>query len=285
MKSFRVRLQFFCAAICLFIAIPSHATISCNVSVTPISVVYDPTVTTENITTGTVTVSCTRAVSDASTFAYSVTADNGLQPTGTTNRVQLAANRYSYELYRNAPYNNGSRWQLQNANRITGTINFGAALAASNTAPFDLRVPGSQTVVPAGTYTDSVAVTLRNSAGTTISTTAFSVSVITTNSCQLSTPPGNINFSYTSFQAATATANTTFNARCTSGLPYTLGLDATSGTLLGLNYSLSLSSTTTTGTGVAQVFTINGSIAAGQAGSCGSATCSQSQPRTITVTY
>lgn len=264
----------------------TFAAVSCSVSVTPMSVVYDPTVATENITTGTVTISCTRAITDANTFAYTVAANNGVQPNGSTNRVQLVApNRYNYELYRLSPYNTTNRWQTSVANRISGTINFGAALAASNTAPFDLRVPGSQTVVPAGSYTDTVTVTLRNSVGTTINTNAFGVTVITTNSCQLSTPPGNINFVYSSFQVAASTANTTFRARCTSGLPYTLALDATSGTLLGLNYSISLSSTSTTGTGIAQLFTISGTIAAGQAGTCATATCNGNQSRTITVTY
>ncbi len=269
----------------LFSASAAVAAVSCSVSVTPMSVVYDPTVATENITTGTVTVSCTRTISDPTTFNYTVAANNGLQPTGATNRVQRGVSRYLYELYRIAPYVNGNRWQATVATRISGTVNFGAALAASDSKSFDLRVPGSQTVVPAGTYTDSVAVTLRNSGGTTINTSALGVSVITTNSCQLSTPPGNINFTYSSFQVAAAVANTTFRTRCTSGLPYTLGLDATSGTLLGLNYSLALSSTSTIGTGVAQLFTINGTIADGQAGTCSGATCSGSQGRTITVTY
>jgi len=249
------------------------------------SVVYDPTVATENITTGTVTISCTRAISDANTFAYTVAANDGLQPIAPLNRVQRGTSRYSYEIYRITPYTNANSWGAAAANRISGTVSFGAALAASDSKSFSLRVPGSQPVVAAGTYTDTVTVTLRNSGGTSINTTAFGVSVITTNSCQLSTPPGSINFSYTSFQAAAATASTTFYARCTSALPYTLALDATSGTLLGLNYSLALSSTSTTGTGIAQLFTINGSISAGQTGTCATATCSGSQARTLTVTY
>ncbi len=272
-------------AIGSMICATANAAVSCSVSVTPITVVYDPTVATENITTGTVTVSCTRAISDANTFDYSVTASNGLQPNGTVNRAQLGANRYNYELYRLSPYVNGNRWQTNGGTRLTGTINFGVTLAASNTHSFDLRVPGSQPVVPAGTYTDTVTSSLRNLAGTTINSTTFGVSVITTNSCQLSTPPGNINFTYTSFQASAATASTNFNARCTSGLPYTMALDATSGTLLGLNYSLALSSPGATGTGVVQTFSINGTIASGQAGTCAVAACSSSAARTITVTY
>lgn len=273
---------------CFLISIPSFAAVTCSVSATAITSVYDPTVATENISTGRVTVSCTRLATDANTFAYSINANNGVQPNGQTNRVQLGAttNRYNYELFRQTPYTNTNRWQAGATTRMSGTVSFGASLTGTDSKPFDLRIPGSQTVVTAGTYTDTVTITVLNSTATvTLNTNAFGVTVITTNSCQLSTPPGNINFTYTSFQAATSTANTTFRARCTSGLPYTLALDATSGTLLGLNYSLSLSSTSTTGTGVAQLFTITGNIVAGQAGTCATATCSDSQGRTITVTY
>jgi spore coat protein U-like protein len=269
----------------LFAASEAYAAYSCSLSVTPISVSYDPTVATENITTGTVTVSCTRAASDANTFAYTATADNGLQANGSINRAQLGANRYSYELYRTPPYVNGNRWQLQNANRFSGTLSFGTSLSASTTHAFDLRVPGSQTVVPAGTYIDTVTSTLRNSAGTTVSTTAFNVSIITTNSCQITTAPGNINFAYTSFQPSNLTASTSFATRCTSGLPYTMTLDATGGTLLGLSYNLALSAGNATGTGIVQSFSINGSIAAGQAGTCATATCTGSQARVLTITY
>lgn len=271
----------------LGVATPGFAAYSCSVTVTPISAVYDPTVATENISTGTVSVSCTRALTDANTFAYSVTADNGLQQTGSTNRAQLGAttNRYNYELYRTSPYTNSNRWQLQNANRISGTLNFGATTSASDTHPFDLRIPGSQTIVPAGTYTDTVAVTLRNSSGTTIDSTAFGVAVLTTNSCQLSTPPGNLNFTYNSFQATAATQTTTFQARCTSGLSYSVALDVTSGVLVGLNYTLGVSPASRTGSGVAQTFTITGAIAAGQAGTCATASCNASSARTLTITY
>jgi spore coat protein U-like protein len=279
-------LVFFAA--CLLTSVPSFAAVTCSVSATSITSVYDPTVATENISTGRVTVSCTRLATDANTFAYTINANNGLQPTGSTNRAQRGAttNRYSYELFRQTPYTSTNRWQAGATTRMSGTVNFGASLTATDSKPFDLRIPGSQTVVTAGTYTDTVTITVLNSTATvTLNTNAFSVTVITTNSCQLSTPPGNMNFTYTSFQAAAAAANTTFQARCTSAFPYTLALDATSGTLLGLNYTLSLSAAGATGTGVVQSFTISGSIAGGQAGTCASATCNGSQTRTLTVSY
>ncbi len=65
-----------------------------------------------------------------------------------------------------------------------------------------------------------------------------------------------------------------------------MALDASSGTLLGLNYSLSLNKTgTQSGTGAAQSTTINGSMAAGQSGVCSAGNCNDSQARVLTISY
>jgi spore coat protein U-like protein len=276
----------FAALLLVFAAAPSFAAITCSVMVTSITTVYDPTVATDNISTGSYTVSCTRLAGDASSFNWSLGADNGAHASGAQNRVQLGTRTYNYEIYRLTPYTNANRWQDAAATRFSGTINFGGALIASASGSFDLRVPGLQTVRTAGTYTDTVGVTLRNSTTlATLSTSSFNVSVITTDACQINVPPGNINFTYTSFQAAVATANTSFGVRCTDALPYTMALDAAPGPLLGLTYNLALSQTNATGNGVTQTYSINGSIAAGQAGTCATGTCSGSQTRTLTVTY
>jgi spore coat protein U-like protein len=277
-------------SIALATAMPgAWAAYTCSVAVSAISTVYSPTVPTENISTGTVTVSCTRAMADPATLNYSVRANNGLQPAGATNRAQLGAstNRYSYELYRITPYINANRWQNTAALQMTGSINFGASLSGSDTKVFDLRVPGSQPVRPAGTYTDTVTATLRNAGtGAILATGTLSVSVITTNSCEIETAPSAMAFAYTSFQASPASASTSFSVRCTTALPYTMALDATSSTLLGLTYTLALSAASGTGTGVVQNYTISGDIAAGQAGTCGAlGSCAGSQTRTLTITY
>jgi spore coat protein U-like protein len=263
----------------------AQAAVTCTASVTSIVKGYDPNATGDTVATGSYTVSCTRLASDPNTFNWQLGADNGQQPSGAQNRVQLGANRYSYEIYRLTPYVNGNRWQDAAATRFTGTINFGAGLIASQSGSFDLRLTGPQTVRPAGTYTDVVTVTVRNGSGTMLSQTTFSVSIITIASCTLSTPPGNINLAYTSRQVAAASASTTFKVNCTTGIPYTMALDATSGTLVGLNYTVALSLSASNGTGAAQTFSINGSIAGGQSGTCATATCSASATRTLTVTY
>jgi hypothetical protein len=52
-----------------------------------------------------------------------------------------------------------------------------------------------------------------------------------------------------------------------------------------MNYTLALSATSFTGTGVAQSFSITGTMAGGQNGTCGGASCSGSQGRTLMISY
>jgi len=255
------------------------AAYSCTLSITAISTVYSPTVPAPNDSTGSYTITCTRLMSDPANMGYWLFANNGMNPGGGGNRVALGGNFYNYEIYTNPTFT--TAWGL-----IAGTLNFGAALSANFTGPFFLRVPGSQPVVPAGTYMDTVNATLLRSAFpfTVLDTSPLVVSVITTNSCQISVPPGNVSFTYTSFQAAPSAAISAYGVRCTTGFPYNMALDATSGTLLGLNYTLSVPAGST-GTGLTQSHTINGSIAAGQAGTCATGVCSGSQIRTLTISW
>lgn len=287
MKGLRFdRFGTFAAALGCLAAPAANAVITCNASVSAMTAVYDPTVTTTNVTTGNWTIACDRLATDPGTFDWALGANDGTNPGGGYNQATLVGGTYQYRLYRAAPYNNANRWRDTRRTRVSGTIVFGASLTARDSGSFDLVVPALQTVRPAGTYLDTVSVFLRD-AGTraVIGTSTFGVSIITTNSCQISVPPGDVSFSYTSLQLSASAANTTYGVRCTTALPYTMALDATSGTLLGLNYTLSLSSLSGTGTGVTQTYTINGSIAGGQAGSCATAVCTGSQTRTLIVGY
>ena len=117
----------------------------------------------------------------------------------------------------------------------------------------------------------------------------FTVVINLTSACTVSAVP-NVVFNYTSFGgAATATNGAGFNVRCTNGLDYDLGLQQGNGavtppgtaTLTGitddavnLTYSLGLSgSTSQTGSGNNQNFTVTGSMAAAQGGTCATPTC------------
>lgn len=116
----------------------------------------------------------------------------------------------------------------------------------------------------------------------------FNVTVTLTSACTVSSPSA-VAFTYTSLQTGAATSTGgAFNVKCTNTLPYTVALDATSGsfTTAGLSYSLALSATSGTGNGTTgTAFTVNGTMAANQAGTCATATCSDTSARTVTVSY
>ena len=277
---------FLCVVALLAAAAPARAAITCSVSVTAVTVVYDPTSGTQNITTGSYTISCNRLLADPATLAWTLAANDGLQAGGGGNRVDNgAAQRYVYDTWRLSPYTNANKWGSTAATRFTGTLNFGGSTTASTTAPFDIVMAAGQAAQPAGTYTDTVTATLRT--GTTIlNTAAFGVTVLTNNTCQISSPPGNVTFTYASFQGSAAAASTTYGVRCTTALPYTMALDATSGTLLGVVYNLAIApSTSGIGTGATQTYNINGTIAAGQAGTCSTAFCTANEIRTLTLSW
>jgi len=262
------------------------AAITCSASVTSVTTVYDPTAAVQNVTTGSYTVTCIRLATDPNTFSWQLGVDDGLQPAAGLNRVQSSNKRYSYDTWRLSPYNTANKWGDTTGTRFTGTLNFGASLTASASGPFDIVLAAGQTAQPAGTYTDTVTATLRDSGGVAINSSAFAVTVVTTNSCQIDVAPGNLDFTYTSFQVSAASASTTYGVRCTTGLPYTMAFDAASGTLLGLTYNLAISpSASGTGTGATQTYTINGTIAAAQSGTCASALCTGSQTRTLTLSW
>jgi hypothetical protein len=120
----------------------------------------------------------------------------------------------------------------------------------------------------------------------------FSVTASLTSQCQITTAPSAVAFTYTSFQTTAApSTGGAFALRCTSTLPYTLALSATSGTVPGVSlaYTLSLSATSGTGAGLTTAsYTINGSMAAGQSGVCSSsatACTGTDTTQTVTITY
>jgi hypothetical protein len=114
----------------------------------------------------------------------------------------------------------------------------------------------------------------------------FNVTVNLTSKCEISAGPADVAFTYTSFQpgAATSTGGA-YTVRCTNTLPYTMSLDAVAGTVVGLNYTLALSAASGTGNGAGQAYSINGTMASGQAGTCALGSCAGTDARVLTVTY
>ena len=131
-----------------------------------------------------------------------------------------------------------------------------------------------------------------NSAHSASTTGTFNVVVNLTPACRFVTasPFTAMTFAYTSFGAA-QNPTTSFDMQCSNLLPFTLSLDGAgfggTTTTLGLDYVLTLAAgTPSAGTGVNQTITIDGSMAANQAGTCANpAGCSSTTLRTLTLTY
>lgn len=115
----------------------------------------------------------------------------------------------------------------------------------------------------------------------------FNVNITLTTACTLSAVTA-VDFAYTSFQpGAQAATGGNFSVTCTGGHPYTLGLQAGNGAavppgaplitvtdaIVNLTYDLTLSAAGANGTGLPQAFTVNGTMAANQGGTCAGATC------------
>ena len=109
-------------------------------------------------------------------------------------------------------------------------------------------------------------------------------------------------FTYTSGQAALAPAAGVlgYTVTCTTGVPYTMALDAGGGTYSGtftsptgtytntastLNYTLTLPAAVA-GTGAAQAYSLGGNMAAGQGGKCTTlGGCTFTDAHVLTVTF
>lgn len=124
---------------------------------------------------------------------------------------------------------------------------------------------------------------------------SFNVNVTLTSACKLSTVT-DVDFgTYTSLQTTTQSATGgAFTVTCTNSLPYSLkftnisGGATASGTVptVLLAYTLGLSSAGGSGDGTAQAVNITGSMAANQAGTCSSASCSGTDAtQVLYVTY
>jgi len=115
----------------------------------------------------------------------------------------------------------------------------------------------------------------------------FQVNITLTSVCTLGSVTA-VAFAYTSLQGGAQSATGgNFNVTCTNTLPYTFGLQAGSGAAsppgtstitvtdnaVNLQYQLGTSAAGGTGSGVAQAYTVTGTMAAAQSGNCASGSC------------
>lgn len=131
----------------------------------------------------------------------------------------------------------------------------------------------------------------------------FNVNVTLTSVCSLSAITA-IDFAYTSFQGGVANGtNGGFTVSCTNTLPYNFGLQAGTGPVVppgsatinvtddavNLAYTLGTNAASGAGNGTPQNYNITGTMAAGQGGTCGSASCNNAtatnRTHTLIVTY
>jgi len=268
------------------------AAYSCSVTVSSISAFYNPVGSTL-VTSAGFTISCTRTLGDPTSMAWTLWADNGVNAQGNSRRVQFSGSYYLYDLFTSPGVNPNTQWKTgPNLREFSGNLVFGAASTfATTSGVYYLEAVAPQTVGPAGTYTDSLVATLTYGPTSATAVAGFAINLTTLTSCTL-TPPTNLTFNYTSFQGAAATPSANYTVNCTTGLPYTMALDNVgpiTDNAVNLTYTLGLSAAGGTGTGATQTFSVNGNMAAGQAGSCGAALCTNAaatnKTRTITVTY
>lgn len=259
----------------------AHGVIACSVSSGGVNHAYDPTLATTTVVAGTFRVTCTKgSAGDPNSVSFSTTVDNGLNPQGVNNRASMGANTLRYDVYRNASC--GSKWK--GATAITGSV------STPSTGTFYVDATFFMCMTPAlaaaaGTYTDSITMTLNYGPGAGVNTTgALPISIATPATCSVTSGPPDLVFNYAAFGPA-QNPSSPFGVTCTLHLPYSMALDAVAGTAVGLNYTLSLSTPSSVGTGALQTHSVNGSMAGGQAGTCGAPTCSASATRTLTLTY
>lgn len=283
----------------LALAGQTHAELLCSVSAGGVTAAYIPSNPTDTVIAASVSVTCSRdnTGKPLAEVTYQLAADNGLNPAGTQNRAALGSSLLNYEVATNsacAPWDGTNLLPTPEA-----LLQVPVGSTATHTTPFYVCIPAGQTVLPPeGTYTDIITISFVNEKATGGGNSAFTggafpVSIIAPASCTLTTPPATVTFAYTAFSASDVLANSPFAVKCSTNLPYTMTLDATVGVAAGLNYSLALNTAatggtnplTSVGTGSAQTFYINGSIAAGQAGACTGATCTETQVHTLMISY
>ena len=271
---------------CLLIAalalntLNAAAAVNCSIAVTNVGpIAYVPSTAATNITQSSFTLTCS-ATNNPSVGAH-------------TFQVGKSNAGFAGPLIYNVWQNSGctTTWGTTNA---TNTIPITLTLVTKNVAvtspatPFWACVPGSQSVA-AGTYSDTNSLTITSGNGTLAPTpTTFTVSILTPATCTTTTP-GTVFFAYTSFQAGIqAATGGAFSVTCTNTLPYTFTITQNNLSLLGLNYSLGTSAAGGTGNGAAQSYSVTGSMAASQSGTCASAggNCNATNAtNTLTINY
>lgn len=266
----------------------ADAALSCTAPLsTGFSTAYAATGVVPNISQGTVSFNCTRTVAGDATSIL-LTANDGIHPQGVQNRAQKT-NRIQYEAYKDS--NCSVLWTSKVVSDYWTLSLLNVLGAQLVSVSYWGCIKLANQVVAAGVYTDTVTMQVVDTTplhSALSVTSSFPVSITTPASLTLTSPPGNLAFIYTAY-GPSVNVSTNFTVNGTLNLPYTMSLDVTSGVVAGLKYDLQIDSQSSplkaVGSGAAQVHTIQGTMPAGQAGTCTTGVCNASQVRTLTITY
>lgn len=285
----RVICRLILPGLCMLSSVAYSGPFACAVSsASGLSLTYDPASPTQTVGTGTATVTCTKSGGNLATVYYELGINGGLNVSGTQSRAVSGAFQMNYSTWIDSA--RSQVWNDISSGRIKGSLT--STSSSTVYVNYYVSIPAGQNL-GVGTYLDTQTIKLYQgisaiAASSDISPTlqTYGVSFAVAAKCTLSSPPGDVGFKYTSFQTTASLASTSFAVTCLNNTSYSMALDSTTGTLLGLTYTLSLNrSGTQTGNGFAQGATISGSMPSGQSGTCNGAACQASEIRTLTISY
>jgi hypothetical protein len=282
----------------------AHADGNCTVtSISFTGVTYNNAALTA---TGTVNYTCTRTSqgADGSPITMRLRAGPGAYYAGNTRNAGNGANRVAYGLSTTAAWGDGSPG-LGDGHTVSVPFHGGNNNTTSGAFAFTFSMAGSLNPLAGLVYTDTVAITgicstaPNKTTPCTVVGATLTISITAPITCNITSAPGTLNLSYTSFQSVAGAGNVPFAATCSNGGPFRMNLSPPNGTVLGVAYSLRLgtspgsatdiSSTTTynlTGNGSPITYYVNATAAPGQVGTCGSGTCQAlSPPHTLQIEY
>lgn len=268
------------------------AVLACSISSSPatLSGAYDAASNLDM--QGSFVVNCTRAKNDSKNQTLWI----GLNQSAgqTMAKAPPYADTLAYGIYTDV--GRTTRWTQGVGGGMSLPLSFGNSTAATATAPVYMRANSGQTDKAAGTYSDTLNVTLNlnDSLGQNLSSTTLTTEAAVGKSCVVDFAPLTYSVNYQAFRStALVDSSQSVAVTCSKGTQVNLTLDQVSGVILPveLKYTLTFAAMSQTAGGTssssatAQNFGLTLTLPAGQAGACGTATCSGSDTRQITVTY
>lgn len=270
----------------------ARAVVSCSISASPatLSGTYDPASNLDML--GSFVVSCTRANKDSKNQTLWI----GLnQATGQTMaKAAPYADSLAYGIY--SDVGRSILWTSGVGGGLTFTLAFGNTLAASINVPVYMRANAGQTDKAAGTYSDTLNVTLNqtDSLGQNLGSTTLTTQASVAKSCSVDVAPITYSVNYQAFRStALVDASQSVVVTCSKGTQVGLSLDQVTGLIapVELKYTLTFPALSQTAAGTSSSsstplnFGLTLTLPAGQAGACGATVCGGSDTRQITVTY